>query len=486
MLLIGTGSAGAVAYAHLNGNLRSSPLFAGTSGDAGAEKVDAFGNKPINLLVIGSDGRSNPTDCHLGGDCGPGANADVEMVVHVAADRTNATVMSIPRDTVTELPACRDTRTGTSMATHVGQINSTLSYGPGCTVAAVHQLTGIPIDHFVMVDFAGVVTMSDAVGGVQVCVSDNLYDPYSHLKLSAGDHTLQGLAALEFLRSRHAFGDGSDLGRTYAQHLFLSALIRNLKSAGTLADPAAVYSLADAATKALTVDTGLSSIPSLAGLAADLDKVPTRRVTFTTMPNTPDPADTARVLPASGANRLFAAIADDQALTSASASGTTPAAPGDTAAIPVLVRNNSGITGRAAAVTATLHGAGFRQAATSTVSTGRTSTSTVEYPSGDVAQAQQVATALGLPATALHPGAGPTVLVVIGTDWTTGTSYPGSTVAAPTRASATGTTGTHAQTADQSATCAAVSQDRTVQVAGRAMTPAQAFAASPTIALSAP
>ena len=103
-----------------------------------------------------------------------------------------------------------------------------------------------------MVDFAGVVTMSDAVGGASVCVSGNVYDTYSQLKLKKGTHTLQGVAALEFVRSRHGFGDGSDLGRTYAQHIFLSAVIRSLKQTSVLAHPGAVLSLADAATKALT------------------------------------------------------------------------------------------------------------------------------------------------------------------------------------------------------------------------------------------
>ncbi len=332
-VLVAAGSAGALAYAHLNANIRSAPLFAGASGNAGVEPVDAFGHRPINLLLIGSDGRNNPADCHLGGDCGPGANADVELVLHVSADRTNATVMSVPRDTVTELPACKDPATHAASAAHVGQINSTLAYGPGCTVAAVHHLTGIPIDHFVMVDFQGVVTMSDAVGGVRVCVSDNVYDPYSHLRLTKGSHSLVGKAALEFLRSRHAFGDGSDLGRTYSQHLFLSALIRNLKSAGTLANPRALYDLSDAATRALTVDPGLDSISSLVGLAADLDQVPTERITFTTMPSTPDPANAARVVVAPSATALFSAIAKDRPLTSprpaptASATTTPPTGP---------------------------------------------------------------------------------------------------------------------------------------------------------------
>ncbi len=176
--------AGALLYLRLDGNLRAMPLFGGVGGDAGTERPDAFGRTPVNVLVIGSDSRADPADCRLGGDCGPGRNADVEMVLHISADRSHATALSIPRDTVTDLPACRTPRGGIAAA-HRGPVNSTLQYGPGCTVAAVHTLTRIPIDHFVMADFAGVVRMSDAVGGVPVCVDRDVYDPYSHLKLAA-------------------------------------------------------------------------------------------------------------------------------------------------------------------------------------------------------------------------------------------------------------------------------------------------------------
>ena len=276
VLILVTAGAGAWLYEHLNGNIKSVAIDGGADGK---EKADAFGRTPINLLVIGSDGRNNAADCKLGGGCGTasstaGHNADVEMVVHVSADRSNATVMSVPRDTMTNVPACKDPDSGQSTAGYYGQINSALQYGAACQVKTVHQLTGIPIDHFVMLDFSGVVKMSDAVGGVSVCVSDDVYDTYSHLKLAKGTHTLKGEAALEFVRSRHGFGDGSDLGRTVSQHLFLSAMIRKFKSAGTLANPAKVYSLADAATNALTVDTGLGSVSKLVDLATDLNKVP--------------------------------------------------------------------------------------------------------------------------------------------------------------------------------------------------------------------
>ncbi|MEU6172622.1 LCP family protein [Streptantibioticus parmotrematis] len=426
LLLLTTG-AGVWLYAHLNGNLRGLPLFGGATGDAGREKPDAFGRTPVNVLVIGSDSRADPADCALGGDCGPGQNADVEMVVHLSADRSNATVMSVPRDTVTDLPACKAPAGGGVVAARHDQINSTLRYGPGCTVAAVHQLTGIPIDHFMMIGFDGVVRMSDAVGGVDVCVDRSVYDPYSHLKLAKGRHTLKGLAALEFLRSRHAFGDGSDLGRTYAQHLYLGSLVRRMKATGTLTDPAALYALADAATKALTVDTGLDSVPKLLGLAADLNKVQPSRVTFTTMQSEPDPVNPGRVVVAPAAQALFSAIAADRALT-------TP--DGAKSAVATALQ-------RAAATPEAMADLESR------IAHRDRSARASGAPPGDVSVAAYAASAL--------PG---------GSD---DSGYDA-----------------HAETAGQDTGCASVSPYQTVAVGGVRMTPSQAFTASRGVPLSAP
>lgn len=322
LLLVIVGSA-VVFYLHLNGNLRTAPLTSG-----GHETAGPSGHAPINLLVIGSDTRASSTDCAIGGDCSASsatstkatsaaANGDVLMVVHIAADRSNATVMSIPRDTVITVPACKDPATGAAETPHTDRINSTLQYGANCTSAAVHQLTGVPIDHFLVIDFAGVVKMSDAIGGVPVCVDNNVYDPYSHLKLAKGRHTLQGKAALEFLRTRHGFGDGGDIGRTLAQHIFLSSMLREMKSASTLANPVKVAKLANAATSAVTVDTGLGSVGSLTTLAYQLGQVPGSRTTFVTMPTVADPTNRNTVIPASNAQALFTEIADDTSLTKA-------------------------------------------------------------------------------------------------------------------------------------------------------------------------
>ncbi|WP_262060567.1 LCP family protein [Streptomyces sp. STR69] len=486
VLIMVTAGAGWWFYEHLNGNINSVPI---DDGAGGKEKADAFGRTPINLLVMGSDARSSATDCKLGGGCSTtgvqsgNGNADVEMVVHISADRSNATVMSIPRDTMTQVPSCKDPKSGQSTAGYYGQINSALQYGQECQVKTVHALTGITIDHFVQMDFSGVVKMSDAVGGVSVCVDADVYDTYSHLKLAKGTHTLKGTAALEFVRSRHGFGDGSDLGRTVSQHIFLSAMIRKFKSAGTLTNPSAVYNLADAATKALTVDTGLGTVKKLIGLAADLDKVPTKRMTFTTMQTGADPTNANRVVPAAAAKSLFATIANDQSLTSSSgkksaaATATATAVAVPAAQIAVTVENGTSISGRASTVATGLIDGGFSSGTTTGNASVSATTTTLTYGTGQKAEAQTVAKAIGLASSHLKQGTGTGLTLVIGTDWPSGTTLPGGSSSPAPADTKAATSNAKAATADQSK-CAAVSTYKTVSLNGIAMTPTQAYRAA--------
>ena len=418
------------------------------------EKIDPFGRAPVNILLIGSDTRSSHADCRLGGDCGTGSNADVEMLVHLSADRSNATVVSIPRDTIVNVPQCTDPSHHVYPALQSVQITSSLQDGgPGCTVATVHALTGITIDHFVMIDFSGVVNMADDVGGVPVCVSANVFDPYSHLRLTKGTHVIAGVQALEFLRTRHGFLYGGDLYRTQAQHMYLSALIRKMKSASTLANPVTLYHLANDATKAVTVDPALDSIPKLIGLASDLNKVPTKRITFVTMPTVPYPGNpTAWLSPAMpAAQQLFSDIATDTPLsrsdsaphathTPGPAPATASPAPSvDKAAVPVSVENGSGLPGRAHDIAAALVAAGFTQSV-GDINADDTPTTSLTYGPGERAQARALAAALGLPASALHRS-GTALTLVVGTDWPSGISYPGGASPGPS-ASPSATTGT--------------------------------------------
>ncbi|MEU6239941.1 LCP family protein [Streptomyces sp. NPDC047024] len=431
VLALGVGT-GAYAYWRLDSNIRSDDLSANGKDGAGHEKVDAFGRSPINILVIGSDDRGKAANCKLGGHCEKdgGARADVEMVVHISADRSNATVMSIPRDLRTDWTGCHDPGHPSVPAQTRTQINSALNGGPGCSVVAVHQLTGIPIDHFMVIDFTGVVVMSNAVGGTRVCVDKNVYDPYSHLKLKQGWHTLKGDAALEFVRTRHGFGDSSDSrGRTDAQHIFLNALLNQMKSRGTLSSPSKMWGIANAATKALTVDKDLNSANKLIDLALDLNKVSTSRITWATM-QTQDidvPGGGSQTVIAPGAKEMFRAIADDQSLTAPAAKAGSPSAnptPVAVASVAVHVENGTGVDQRAVTIAQKLIGQGFSNE-TDTGNGAPSTATSLTYPAGQKAQAQAVAKALGLPAKAVTQGDGSRIVLLIGADWKTGDTFPG-------------------------------------------------------------
>ncbi|MGO4428357.1 LCP family protein, partial [Streptomyces sp. MCAF7] len=155
---------------------------------------------------------------------------------------------------------------------------------PSCTWATVEKITGLEIDHFLMADFNAVKTLSSAVGGVEVCLGKDIDDPKSHLKLSKGRHTIEGEQALAFVRTRHSVGFESDLDRIKLQQQFLSSMMRKMKSSGTLTSPSKMWDLANSATKALTVDTGIGTVNKLKDLALNLSKVDLKNVTFVTVP----------------------------------------------------------------------------------------------------------------------------------------------------------------------------------------------------------
>ena len=202
----------------------------------------------VNLLLVGSDTR-NGQKGHYGSNPGSTLN-DVNILIHISEDHTKATVISFPRDLYVDRPACKnpsDTSQTLPAATGV-KINSVLEYGGlGCVRDTVADLTGMTIPFAALITFDGVVEMSNAVGGVPVCVAKAINDDYTGLHLSAGEHTIKGVTALEFLRTRHGVGDGSDVTRISSQQVFLSSLVRKIKSNATLTDVTKLYGLAVAA-----------------------------------------------------------------------------------------------------------------------------------------------------------------------------------------------------------------------------------------------
>ena len=276
---------------------------------------------PINMLLVGSDTRK-------GQGTGYGTEtsdlADVIILLHISKDRKNAVAMSFPRDLMVPWPACPSTSGGPGyLAQSLGQINATIANGgPGCTLMTVEKLTGLTIPYLAMIDFNGVIEMSNAIGGVEVCVAKKIEDPYTHTYLDPGMHTLQGKAALQFLRTRHGVGDGSDLGRISNQQVFLTSLVRKVKSAGVLGNPVRLYSLANAAARNMKLSTNLTDLSVMVGIASALKNVQLDKMTFLQIPSRgglPAPYS-GRVMPIyEQADVLFEKLRNDEPLVIAEA-----------------------------------------------------------------------------------------------------------------------------------------------------------------------
>ncbi|MGW3440773.1 LCP family protein [Streptomyces bacillaris] len=239
-----------------------------------------------NILLIGSDSRAGDNS-RYGRDDGGSQRSDTTILLHLAADRKSATAVSLPRDLMVEIPACR---TGDDKETRerFGQFNSAFELGgSACTIRTVERLTGIRIDHHMVVDFNGFKDMVDAVDGVEICLKEPINDKDAHLELPAGRQTLNGEEALGYVRARKTLGDGSDTERMERQQRFLGALVNKMQSNGVLLNPTRLYPVLDAATKSLTTDPGLDSLRDLYDLVRSMRDVPTDQVQFLTVPRQP-------------------------------------------------------------------------------------------------------------------------------------------------------------------------------------------------------
>ncbi|MGK5447282.1 LCP family protein [Streptomyces radiopugnans] len=316
-LVTGTAVAAYLAYEHFNGNIDTV--------DVGDAAEGGFGSDgPLNILLIGTDKRTGKGNEGYGDKNSPG-HADTTFLFHVSADRTNATVMSIPRDLKTDIPDCPTKQEDGSTKVVPGEqdvrFNTSLGQAgrdPGCTMRTVSELTGLDIHHFMMADFNAVKTLTTAVGGVPVCLEKPVDDPDSKLKLPAGESVVEGEQALAFVRTRKSFGNSGDLDRIKVQQQFLSSMIRQFKSNDTLTDPGKLWDLADAATKALTVDTGIGTIKKLSDLGKELSSIKTKNISFLTLPVIDNPAERikATVVPdPTKAPQVFAMLREDVSFT---------------------------------------------------------------------------------------------------------------------------------------------------------------------------
>lgn len=297
-------------YRHLNGNIESLDLD--VLGDNRPEKQYRGNGEPLNILVLGSDTREG--DNAIDGEGGGGS--DTTILVHLSGDRERAYAVSIPRDSIVDRPECENT----PAATDVMWNQAYLSDGPLCTVAQLEATTDVFVDHFVVVDFNGFGDMVDAVGGVPVCVPEDLEDPEHGIFVPAGDPSLlTGDEALDYVRARSVgeLEQQNDLSRIRRQQTFIGALVRKVQSAGTLARLDRVVSFLDAATRSLTTDEDLSSVTRIGKIAMQLQGIGLDKVKFLTVPTEYFPSDSefrGKVRWTEDADTLWQLINEDEPL----------------------------------------------------------------------------------------------------------------------------------------------------------------------------
>ncbi|VXB42159.1 LCP family protein [Arthrobacter sp. 8AJ] len=426
-------------FFRLQNNISKAPL------NAGGESTESPGNDAtgrLQILILGSDTRDGKNSQYGTADDSTGyGKSDVMMLMDISEDNKRVNVISFPRDLLVDIPDCKDRKTNKDYPARTGvMINEAMSEaGIGCAVDTVNKLTGMQVDHFMMADFNAVKELSNAVGGVDVCISDAVYDPDSRLRLPAGTSSVQGEMALAYLRTRHAFADGGDLGRIKAQQGFLSSLTRKIKDDGTLSDPAKMLKIADVVTQNLTVDNGLASVPTLLTIGNRLKDIDISKVAFVAVPTTPAPVDPNRLVIAEPAGaQLFSAMRKNVDLTDPTAPTTpapsetaappaptetaTPVPPYNKAIQPVTVANGSGINGRAQELVQALVAGGFAQ--TGQFLAQPVAKTAVYYGNGFADVAADVAALLGIPATLMIPAPGVAgVQVYVGSDFPTGTAF---------------------------------------------------------------
>ncbi|OKK02927.1 transcriptional regulator [Streptomyces sp. CB03234] len=394
-LLLGAGGAGAWLYQQLDGNIRAGDI----DNRIGQDRPVNLSPGAKNILVVGSDSRAG-ANAKYGKDLDT-MQSDTLMVLHIAANREWAAVVSLPRDSWVEIPAC-DRGDGTTSAPHRSKINEAFAIGgtkgdvggaAACTIKTIEQNTGLRIDNFLSVDFQGFKGMVNALDGIEVCPEQAIRDKKAHLDLEAGCQTIKDEQALGYVRTRYSVGDGSDIGRIGRQQEFMEALAA--KSREKLTSPGDLYDVLDSATKSVTTDPSLAGIKPLTDLATTLQGIPKDRLTFLTVPNYPReldvPTDKANISwQYPHAQELFTALAKDQEVDKSRM--TTPA-PAPARSVRVQTLNGTGTTGAAAAAAEHLRTAGYTVTATGNAPEP-TATTTVTYPPGLEQQALAVAARL--------------------------------------------------------------------------------------------
>ncbi|WP_434092457.1 LCP family protein [Streptomyces flaveolus] len=308
VLVLALGGTAYWLYSDLDGNINGVDINDAIGKDR-PEKLPTSGQ---NVLILGSDSRAGD-NAELNTGKVAGARSDTALVMHIPEGRTKAVAVSIPRDTLVTRPDCTKSDGSEVASAERVMFNSIYSQvGPACVVKTVEKMSGVRMDHYVEIDFAGFKDLVDAIGGVTVTVDQDIHDSSSGLDLTAGTHRLNGTESLQFVRTRHGIGDGSDLGRIGLQQEFMIALLGEIKKQDLLGSPTKTYKIADTLTAALTTDSELASLTALADFGRSLNGVDPSTMDTIMLPVAYDKIDHNRVVAAEPqASTLWKAIRSD-------------------------------------------------------------------------------------------------------------------------------------------------------------------------------
>lgn len=417
VVILGTAGAGYVLVRHYDGNIdRIKGVF-----DDRANAPAKAPNNAMNVLLVGSDSRSGKNGKGTGGNnLTSGQRSDTIILAHLYGKSDNALFVSIPRDSYVEIPAWTDPKTGVTHRSRHDKINSAIATGgPALLIATIEKLSNIRIDHYVQVDFVGFKTMVDKLGGVEICLTKDVDDVKSHLKLSAGRHHVDGTTALAFARDRHSFA-GQDIDRIKHQQQLIGSMVHKVLSAGTLLNPLKLNGFLNAATSSLQVDEDLS-FGEMKDIALRVRGFKSGGVLFTTVPiaNAAARVNGASVvlLDETAAAQLFDALRRDEAPGAAKKAPTASKLTVKPSSVRVRVYNGSGVTGLARRAFNDLSQVGFVTTGTPTNrGTGATAT-TIFYGPTRADSAKTLAAAIPGAVVQEDPSLQRTLEVVVGSSY---------------------------------------------------------------------
>lgn len=288
----------------LEGNVEREQSFGGLEE---RERPTVEPTRALDLLVLGSDSREDEVGAESQGEGDTlveGERADTTLLVRLTADRDAAWVVSIPRDSWVALPPCEG-EGAEPLPAREGQFSSAfLDGGISCVVRTIESLTGVRIDHTVVVDFTGFTEMVNALDGVPVCLDEPFRPNQVELELPPGRHVLRDRDALEYVRARYGVDDGTDLSRIERQKAFMASMVDKALSRQLLVRPDRLVRFLGAATSSLRVDEDLD----LRDLALSMRGIEGERVVFSTVPLDPEPGPEFEE-----GGRLFGRVAWDEA-----------------------------------------------------------------------------------------------------------------------------------------------------------------------------